>query len=267
MSHHHHNDSADAIERLPDPNEVLPALKVYSHTKLFYWWPVWVTGFIMAILTAVSGERLQSASMDEYIHPSDSLGVIYILVFFLVLIFTNFTFRGGASLGVVLAVGFFAMLFALLGIWDSIFEAISLMSIHMNLGFYLLTSSLLFALWAYSTFVHIRWQYYYVRPGQIEAYRLIGDSETNYDTRGAVVEKFGEDVFRHWILGLGSGDIRITTAGARSDSLIIKNVLWVDRTISNLRRLTAVQPDSLMDEMGREEHEHDHQHQKAHSSK
>jgi len=31
-------------------------VKVYGHTRLFYWWPVWLVGFIMAFLTYVDGK-------------------------------------------------------------------------------------------------------------------------------------------------------------------------------------------------------------------
>ncbi len=242
-------NDAQVIDQLADPDDVLPELRVYSHNRLFYWWPVWITGYVMALITYISGTQIQTAQLHEYMHPSDNLGVIFIAVAFLVLIFTNFSFRGFASIGAGLVAASVAMLFALLGVWDSIFGALSYLSVHMNLGFYLLFSTLLFLLWAYATFVHIRFCYYKIRPGQIEEAKLVGDSEVSYDTRGAVVEKFGEDFFRHWILGLGSGDIRITTSGARSEEIIIYNVLHIDRTIANLRKLTSVQPDSLMDEL------------------
>jgi len=244
---------AEVIEHLADPNDVLPEMRVYSHSNIFYWWPVWLTGFVMAIITYLSGTELETANMSEHIHPSASLGIVYVTIFFMTLVFTNFTFRGSASLGVGMALIMMAMAFALLGVWDNIFDAIGYLSVHMNLGFYVLTSPLLFGLWAYSTFLHIRFNHYRVRPGQLEKVKLIGDREISYDTRGAVVEKFGEDFFRHWILGLGSGDICISTSGAKSEELIIRNVLHVDKTISSLRKLTSVQPDSLMDEMGGED--------------
>src|SRR4051812_48560929 len=29
----------------------VPELRIYSHSPLYYWWPVWVTGFILALIT------------------------------------------------------------------------------------------------------------------------------------------------------------------------------------------------------------------------
>src|SRR5437588_4956672 len=33
-------------------------IKIVSHSSLFYWWPVWAVGFLMAGITAVSGHRM-----------------------------------------------------------------------------------------------------------------------------------------------------------------------------------------------------------------
>src|SRR5947209_4022587 len=33
-------------------------VRVYSHSALFYWWPVWAVGFLMALLTLVTNERM-----------------------------------------------------------------------------------------------------------------------------------------------------------------------------------------------------------------
>src|SRR5438876_6921356 len=33
-------------------------LVIYSHSPLFYWWPVWAVGFIMALLTLADGGRM-----------------------------------------------------------------------------------------------------------------------------------------------------------------------------------------------------------------
>src|SRR5262245_11843633 len=41
-------------------------IRVYSHSPLFYWWPVWLFGFLFALITLVDGSRLA-------IVPSDAL--------------------------------------------------------------------------------------------------------------------------------------------------------------------------------------------------
>src|SRR5439155_910547 len=49
-------------QRLPQkelaPGEQEPLqLRVYSHSNLYYWWPVWAVGFLMAALTYFNGAQ------------------------------------------------------------------------------------------------------------------------------------------------------------------------------------------------------------------
>ena len=41
---------APAPSRHAERAEVLQVI-VYGHSALFYWWPLWVAGYIMALLT------------------------------------------------------------------------------------------------------------------------------------------------------------------------------------------------------------------------
>src|SRR5207248_11071456 len=36
----------------------LQEIRIVSHSNLFYWWPVWAVGFIMALITGFSGFTL-----------------------------------------------------------------------------------------------------------------------------------------------------------------------------------------------------------------
>jgi hypothetical protein len=40
------------------PTTAQQKIVVYSHSMLFYWWPVWMTGFIMALVSYMSDQRL-----------------------------------------------------------------------------------------------------------------------------------------------------------------------------------------------------------------
>ena len=55
-------------------------------------------------------------------------------------------------------------------------------------------------------------------PGQMLVHQEVGSGETAYDTTGMVVAKRRSDLFRHWLLGFGSGDLLVKTAGAQSGS-------------------------------------------------
>ena len=49
------------------------------------------------------------------------------------------------------------------------------------------------------------------RPASCVCRLEIGEAETAYDTTGMTIQKQRSDLFRHWILGLGSGDLIVTT--------------------------------------------------------
>src|SRR3712207_8475364 len=55
-------------------------------------------------------------------------------------------------------------------------------------------------------------------PGQVTHVFVLGAASKSYDTENMVLEKFRDDLFRHWILGFGSGDLHITTYGAERRS-------------------------------------------------
>ena len=71
-------------DALLDPSE-LPTLTLISHSTIVYWWPVWLTGYIIAVLSYLQGREVYIQGGDlDMIHPSASLGVIYVAVLLLV---------------------------------------------------------------------------------------------------------------------------------------------------------------------------------------
>ncbi|MEL7544006.1 MAG: hypothetical protein AAGJ70_09545 [Pseudomonadota bacterium] len=73
----------------------------------------------------------------------------------------------------ILAVAFVAVTLAWLGLWDDIAEAIPQLSVHMNMGCYLVFSSVLFIMWFRVTVVFDRFQRWRVRPGQMVEQHII----------------------------------------------------------------------------------------------
>jgi len=225
------------------PSRIKPlAIRVYGHTALLYWWPVWVVGYLFAVLTWFEGQRFVFADAEVIIHPSKNLGVIFTIVFTLVVLLTNATVRGLASamvIAVLLAVTF---LFAYLGWWEDIFRAISRLAIFMNLGFYVFFSTAVFIMWGLGVFVFDRFEYWEFRPGQLVHQMVFGGGSRTYDTRGMSVYKLRNDLFRHWILGLGSGDIHIAPTGATSEEFILPNVMFAGRKINAIEEMVAMKP-------------------------
>lgn len=229
-------------EDLPNP-DALPGIRIYQHSSLMYWWPVWLIGFIFAIWTWFKGGYVELDEVRrELFHQGSEMGLIYVLVLMTVILFTNFKLRGIYSVAFLLAVGLIITLIALAGWWDDILSYIPYLSVHMNMGFYVVFSTMLFVAWFLSFFFFDRLVYYIVRPGQLIRVSRIGGDEETWDTRGMLVEERADDYFRHYMLGLGTGDLTINTSGAKSDVIRINNVLFANRKMKIIQRLVAVEP-------------------------
>jgi len=202
-----------------------------------------LTGYIMALVTYFGTPKpVDIYGSEVLIHPSKNLGVIFTITFFLIIIITNVTLRGLSSVVAILSAAFLTLLLAYFGWWGDLLFWMGKVSIFMNMGFYVFFSTLVFLVWAFSVFIYDRLAYWRVTPGQITHERVIGGAEKSYDTRGMVFEKHREDLFRHWVLGLGSGDIQITTMGAKRETVYVPNVLFVDSRVAEIQRLIAMKP-------------------------
>jgi len=216
---------------------------VYSHSRLFYWWPVWVIGYVLAALTYFQGRIFTFADAEVMIHPSKNLGVIFTVVTLLVLLMSHSSVRGAASLTVVIAILAVTFLFAYLGWWDNIFSAVGYLAMFMNLGFYIFFSTGLLTIWALAFFIFDRMTYFQFYPGQMVRCSVLGGAEQTYNTNGLSVNNLRDDLFRHWVLGLGSGDLHIVVTGAVRAEFDVPNVLFIDKKLRRIQQLIAMRPD------------------------
>src|SRR5207248_5127705 len=72
--------STDVHAPPPAPPVIPPAqreLRIYSHSALFYWWPVWAVGFIMATFTYFDGYRMAVVPPDTEVQAKRDLGEGY----------------------------------------------------------------------------------------------------------------------------------------------------------------------------------------------
>jgi hypothetical protein len=114
---------------------------------------------------------------------------------------------------------------------------------YMNLGFYVFFSTAVFLVWALAVFVFDRFNYWEFRPGQAINHMVLGGGAKTYDTNGMSVFKLQDDLFRHWVLGMGSGDLHIATAGAVRQEFVLVNVLFIAGKLKEIQRLVAMKPD------------------------
>jgi len=219
---------------------------IISHSNVFYWWPGWLVGYTMALITFAQGRDVAVVpQLVERVHPSNNPGIVFIAVLVGLVVFTNTKLRGIYSVVTVITAGFFVVLFAWLGWWDDILTFIPQLAARANMGFYLVFSTALLAVWLLTFFIFDRLTVWRIRPGQMIVERMIGGQARSYDTNGLVFEKLGQDLFHHVILGLGAGDLTLTTGGASKELIQISNVLLVDRKMRAIERLVTVKPDQV----------------------
>jgi hypothetical protein len=255
------------------PKEIV----IISHSPIFYWWPVWFVGFLMAALTYFDGhlmaivpagtvaERARAVEgheepRDVLILPpgkpmpqdkatgtalqprlrmaaSNNLGMIFAITLCLVIVVTNIHLRGLWTVIVILGILAAAILIALLGLWDIILGTFGLIDIHINALGYLGIALFVFAIWALTILLYDRHLYLIFSRGQLRVRRAIGAGEMTYDTFGIMVEKHVDDVFRHWLLGFGSGDLTVRTAGTNAQQFDVVNVLRVNRKLALIQQM------------------------------
>jgi hypothetical protein len=164
-------------------------------------------------------------------------GMIIVTTLCLVFVITNIHLRGLWSVVAGLGVVSVTVLLALLGWWDPILRTVGVLDVHINAFGYLSIGLFLFLIWAAIVLLYDRQLYLIFRRGQLRVRTAIGAGEKTYDTFGMMVEKHTDDLFRHWLLGFGSGDLTVRTAGANAQQLEVVNVLRIGRKLELIQQM------------------------------
>jgi hypothetical protein len=240
---------------------------VVGHSNLFYWWPVWAVGFPLAFLTycdgyymalvpagtvAEKGKQVQGIAesrnvlilpahqelpVDEIgsaperprlrVARSNSLGSIFVTVLLLVLLITNIRLTGVWSLVLIMLVLLASVIFALTEIWDRVLRLIGSTDVHITAAEYLCMATSLFIIWVVVLLFYDRLTYVSLGRGQFTIHHAFGAGATSYEVQGLSLEKKRDDLFRHWLFGMGSGDLIVRTGGVNSRTFELPNVLLV----------------------------------------
>jgi hypothetical protein len=261
------------VATVPDRSEIT----VISHSNLFYWWPVWACGFLMALLTFIDGNLmttvpsgskavkevnnpltgdkheaillptgkhvqrvdpndLSSQTSDPRVHMarSKAYGVIFCTVLLICIVITNVPLRGMWSVVVIITLILVTVILVLAGVWERIVTTLALLDVRINLGGYLFIAGVLFAIWLFTMLFFDRQIYIVFTPGQFKVCTEIGGGEKVYDTMGMSLERQRGDLFRHYILGLGSGDLIVKTSGAQAHHFDLPNVLFISKKVQQI---------------------------------
>jgi hypothetical protein len=171
-----------------------------------------------------------------YVSSHRGYGTAYSIILLLVIAMTNISVRGLWSVFVLVLVVMLSIIFYLSGWWGVIFHHMGQLSVFLNMGGYIVISTVLFILWVLNVFIFDRQTYMIFTPGQVRVRLVIGGEETVYDTSGMVVQRQRNDMFRHWILGFGSGDLVIRPMGL-TYALELDNVLNVSAVVKRVERM------------------------------
>jgi hypothetical protein len=165
------------------------------------------------------------------------LGVIFFSIILLVVFITNVPLRGIWSIMIIIAVFTLLLICALAGILDMLLSWAYLLDVRINMGGYLFVSTVLFILWCLTVMVFDRRIYIVFTPGNFRVCTEIGAGEKVYDTMGLKMERQPSDLFRHYLLGLGAGDLIVKTSGATNEHFDLYNVLWVDWKVQRIEEM------------------------------
>jgi hypothetical protein len=188
----------------------------------------------------------EKATMKELrVSSSKNLGVIFCVVLLVVIGITNVPLRGLWSVILIILVVALVIIMALLpggqgedgkpvSALEKVLEWLSILDIRINQAGYFVLGIVLFTLWILIFLLFDRQIYMIFSPGQFRVKLEIGDAETAYDTTGMTIQKQRSDLFRHWILGFGSGDLIVRTAGAQGHHFDMPNVLFLGRRVREI---------------------------------
>lgn len=268
------NDATSSSSSGNNEKKAPTEIRLYSHSSLFYWWPVWAIGFVLAGLSRFEGQVMgvvpegstvqqvnvingeqdipalvppkgKEQELDKEppklrTYPGRGPGVLFTIVLMLVIVITNVPLRGMWSVLIIMLIIMLSIIFALAGWWDRILAAFAVLDIRINMGGYIFLSLALFGMWLVTFLFFDRQLYIIFTPGQFKVCLEIGAGEKTYDTIGMTIEKQRSDLFRHWVLGLGSGDMIVRTAGADSHEFRLQNVLFVGKKLQLVEEMQRV---------------------------
>jgi hypothetical protein len=187
--------------------------------------------------------KLSDNPLRMHIARNKNFGVLFAIVLLLVIFSTNVPLRGMWSLMVIVVVISLSIIFALAGWWEIIFRNFSYLDIHINAGGYFFIATLLFILWLVALRIFDRQVYMVFSPGGFNVCTEVGGGEMSYPTVGLTLAKQRSDLFRHWILGFGSGDLIVRTTGAQAHQFEMPNVLFINRKKQQIEDLIRQMPD------------------------
>ncbi|MBR9836022.1 MAG: hypothetical protein GYB42_12750 [Alphaproteobacteria bacterium] len=215
------------------PLNALKTLKVYTHSPILYWWPVWLLGFLFFFFQGTGLLNEQAAARMQ--------GQTFVFALVFVIFSTTVRLRGANSVifGLLLAIG--AILLAMGNLFTPLARFLGQLDITMSSTFYLFMFVTVFVMWAVMIFGFDRVRFYEVAPGQVHQRVVWGTGDRAESGASARCTYKKDDFLRHRMLGLGiTGDIELTLAN--NEVWEMHNVLFAKTKSKRINELIVTRP-------------------------
>lgn len=224
---HPHGHVQDALNQLT-------ALKLYTHSPILYWWPIWLLGFVFGFVSMfVGGEGTEAAARVQ--------GQTFVFVLIFVIFSTTVKLRGANSviLGLILLIG--AILLATANLSGPVAAFIGGLDIRMSQSFYWFIGVSVFIMWAVMIFGFDKVKFYEIVPGQVRERVFWGSGDRAESGANARCKYLKDDFLRHRMLGLiVTGDIEITLGDG--EVWYLHNVLFAKEKARRINELIVTRP-------------------------
>jgi len=212
----------------------LSELKVFTHSPILYWWPIWALGLLFGIVSVfVTGEGTEAAARVQ--------GQTFVFVLVFVIFSTTVKLRGANSviLGLILAIG--GILLATANLSGPIAAFIGGLDIRMSPAFYWFVGITVFIMWAVMIFGFDKVKFYEFAPGQVRERVFWGSGDRAESGANARCRYLKDDFLRHRMLGLVvTGDIEITLGDG--EVWYLHNVLFAKQKANRINDLIVTRP-------------------------
>jgi hypothetical protein len=235
----------------PKAAEKLADLRIFAHSSLLYWWPVWAVALGMALWTYLDGHhmvlvppastieaaRVVAPEGEKVVSPlvhmaaSRAPGLIFVLTLLIVVVCSHAWIRGPWALFFAASIVGVLLFISWVHLWAPLARWFGLLHVYINLGGYLLVGVPLMIAWVVTVFFLDRRTYMVFSVGQIRFCDRLGEEERAYDTSQLIFEKRPFDWFRR-LVGFGAGDMLINIGGPQPQVMELRNVVHVGKRLA-----------------------------------
>ena len=208
-------------------------LRVFSHSSIIYWWPLWVFGFLFFLLSQFGLGDNEAAQRI--------MGLTYAIVLLFVVFSTTVRLRGANSVifGLVVVIGIILLVTS--GMTGLLTSFAASLDVTMSPMFYLVVGTGVFLEWALMFWGFDRVKFWDIVPGQMHEKIFWGSGNRSENGANAKCHYRADDFLRHRILGWNNtGDLEIILGDGTVWTL--NNVIRAKSKAKRINELIVMRP-------------------------